>query len=86
MALGAVLISTSAVFVKWVSVGPTASAFWRTGLAALLLLAWLARPAVRAGWKPGRRVLGLLTEAHMPRRYGEEGGKCRQEETGIGPA
>ena len=60
MAVGAVLISTSAVFVKWASVGPTASAFWRTGLAAVLLLAWLAKPSVRSGWKPDRRVLGLL--------------------------
>jgi drug/metabolite transporter (DMT)-like permease len=29
----------------------------------LLLLAWLARPKVRAGWKPSRRVLGLLLAA-----------------------
>ena len=63
MAAGAALISTSAVFVKWVSVGPTASAFWRMGLAGLLLLAWLARPALRAGWKPTPRVLGLLLAA-----------------------
>lgn len=60
MALGAALISTSAVFVKWAQVGPTASAFWRMALAAMLLLAWLARPSVRAGWRPAPRVLGLL--------------------------
>lgn len=65
MALGAVLISTSAVFVKWVSIGPTASAFWRMGLAAVLLLAWLVRPALRSGWKPTRRVLGLLAVAAL---------------------
>lgn len=63
MALGAVLISTSAVFVKWVGIGPTASAFWRMGLAAVLLLAWFARPSVRAGWKPAPRVFGLLVVA-----------------------
>lgn len=34
---------------------------------------------------PGRRVLGLLTEAHLLRRYGEEIEKLRREETGIGP-
>lgn len=60
MALGAVLISTSAVFVKWVHVGPTASAFWRMGLAAILLLAWRVKPGVRASWKPDSHVLGLL--------------------------
>ena len=63
MAVGAALISTSAVFVKWVSVGPTASAFWRMALAGLLLLFWLGRPKVRAGWKPTPRVLGLLLVA-----------------------
>ncbi|NUS38130.1 MAG: DMT family transporter [Lysobacter sp.] len=63
MALGAALISTSAVFVKWVHVGPTASAFWRMGLAALLLLFALARPAIRVGWRPAPRVLGLVAVA-----------------------
>ena len=63
MALGAVLISTSAVFVKWTQVGPTASAFWRMGLAAVLLLAWFVRPSIRAGWKPSPRVTGLLVIA-----------------------
>src|SRR5688572_6867474 len=65
MALGAVLISTSAVFVKWVSIGPTASAFWRMGLAAVLLLAWFVKPSVRAGWKPSPRVFGLLVVAAL---------------------
>ena len=65
MAIGAALISTSAVFVKWASVGPTASAFWRMGLAAVLLLAWLARPAAWAGWRPSRRLLGLLLAASV---------------------
>jgi drug/metabolite transporter (DMT)-like permease len=63
MALGAALISTSAVFVKWVQIGPTASAFWRMGLAAVLLLAWLLRPKVRAGWRPAPRVLALVAAA-----------------------
>lgn len=65
MALGAALISTSAVFVKWVGIGPTASAFWRMGLASVLLLAWVVRPKVRAGWKPDARVFGLLAIAAL---------------------
>lgn len=63
MALGAALISTSAVFVKWVHIGPTASAFWRMGLAALLLLAWVLRPAARAAARPSPRVLWLVAGA-----------------------
>lgn len=63
MAVGAALISTSAVFVKWVQIGPTASAFWRMGLAAALLLAWLLRPGARAGWRPSPRVLSLVAAA-----------------------
>ena len=31
-----------------------------------------------------RCVLGLLTEAHLLRRYGEEVEKRRQEESGLG--
>lgn len=68
MAVGAALISTSAVFVKWVGIGPTASAFWRMGLAALLLLAWVARPAGGRGFaavRPSPRVLGLLAVAAL---------------------
>ena len=38
MLFGAVLISTSAVFVRWVEMGPTASAFWRMALATAMLL------------------------------------------------
>ena len=63
MALGAALISTSAVFVKWVQVGPTASAFWRMALAAAILLAAFARPALRVGWRPAPRVLALVALA-----------------------
>lgn len=33
---------------------------------------------------PGRRVIGLLTEAHLLRRYGEEVEKRRREESGLG--
>ncbi|WP_169747362.1 chloride channel protein [Belnapia moabensis] len=32
---------------------------------------------------PGRRVIGLLTEAHLLRRYGDEVEKRRHEESGI---
>lgn len=60
MALGAALISTSAVFVKWVHIGPTASAFWRMGLAAAILLVAAARPALRIAWRPAPRVLALV--------------------------
>jgi drug/metabolite transporter (DMT)-like permease len=63
MALGAALISTSAVFVEWVRIGPTASAFWRVALAATMLLAGLARPALRAGWRPAPQVLALVALA-----------------------
>lgn len=65
MLAGAALISTSAVFVRLVEVGPTASAFWRMGLAALILLGWFARPAARAGWRPSTRVPGLLVLASV---------------------
>ncbi|MGO4551636.1 DMT family transporter [Lysobacter sp. 2RAF19] len=65
MLLGAVLISTSAVFVRWVEMGPTASAFWRMALATAMLLPVLA-VAVRRGastFKPSPRVLGLVAIA-----------------------
>jgi len=35
---------------------------------------------------PARRVIGLLTEAHLLRRYGEEVEKRRREESGIASA
>jgi drug/metabolite transporter (DMT)-like permease len=60
MALGAALISTSAVFVKWVHIGPTASAFWRMGLAAAMLLVAATRPSLRVAWRPTPRVLTLV--------------------------
>src|SRR4249919_2933796 len=57
MLLGAVLISTSAVFVKWVHIGPTASAFWRMALAAGMLLPF----ALRARWREmSPRVAALV--------------------------
>ena len=65
MALGAALISTSAVFVEWVQIGPTASAFWRMALAAAMLLAWWLRPAARATWRPAPRVLALVGAAAL---------------------
>ena len=65
MLLGAVLISTSAVFVKWVHMGPTASAFWRMALAAAMLVPFVAVASVRANlhWRPKPRVLGLVAIA-----------------------
>src|SRR5207342_568233 len=65
MLFGAVLISTSAVFVRWVEMGPTASAFWRMALAAAMLLPVLAI-AVRRGassFAPAPRVAGLVAIA-----------------------
>lgn len=65
MLLGAVLISTSAVFVKWVHLGPTASAFWRMALASLMLVPFVAVAGVRAKlqWRPTPRILGLVAIA-----------------------
>ncbi len=65
MLLGAVLISTSAVFVRWVEMGPTASAFWRMALAAGMLLPLLAIAVRRDGsaFAPTPRVLGLVAIA-----------------------
>ena len=65
MLFGAVLISTSAVFVKWVHIGPTASAFWRMALAALMLLPILGFAVKRGAsrFRPSPRVLGLVAIA-----------------------
>jgi drug/metabolite transporter (DMT)-like permease len=65
MVLGAVLISTSAVFVKWVDMGPTASAFWRMALAAAMLLPIVALGVARSATRlrPNGRVLGLVAIA-----------------------
>lgn len=63
MLLGASVISSSAVFVKWVEIGPAASAFWRMALAAIILLLVLGQPWRRGGlrhWRPEGRVLGLV--------------------------
>ncbi|MFC7690805.1 hypothetical protein ACFQY5_15800 [Paeniroseomonas aquatica] len=35
---------------------------------------------------PGRKPIGLVTEAHLLRRYGEEMEKRRREESGIASA
>lgn len=59
MLLGASVISSSAVFVRWVEIGPGASAFWRMALAALILLLLLGRGGLRH-WRPAPRVLGLV--------------------------
>ena len=65
MLLGAVLISTSAVFVKWVHIGPTASAFWRMALAVGMLVPFVVLSAKRGGgaWRPAPRVLALVALA-----------------------
>jgi drug/metabolite transporter (DMT)-like permease len=65
MLIGAVLISTSAVFVKWVHIGPTASAFWRMALAVAMLVPFVAVALWRNGttWRPTPRVLGLVALA-----------------------
>jgi len=65
MLLGAVLISTSAVFVKWVHMGPTASAFWRMALAAGMLLpfVFVARMRGGAASRPAPRVFGMVALA-----------------------
>ncbi len=63
MLLGASVISSSAVFVRWVEIGPGASAFWRMGLAAIILLLLLGqpwRPGRLRAWRPAPRVLGLV--------------------------
>ena len=65
MLLGAVLISTSAVFVKWVHMGPTASAFWRMALAAGMLLPFVFVARMRGGVasRPSPRVFGMVALA-----------------------
>ncbi|MBX9401954.1 DMT family transporter [Lysobacter sp. BMK333-48F3] len=63
MLFGASVISSSAVFVRWVQIGPAASAFWRMALAALILLLVVARPWQRGrlrDWRPDARTLGLV--------------------------
>jgi drug/metabolite transporter (DMT)-like permease len=67
MLLGAVLISTSAVFVKWVQIGPTASAFWRMALAVAMLVPFVATSVVRTrtAWCPTPRVLLLVAVAAL---------------------
>ena len=81
MLVGAALISTSAVFVRWAEVPPTVSAFWRMELAFLMLLpfVWLAARRSRAssgfgpasivpslgGILPGFRSLALLAIAAL---------------------
>jgi drug/metabolite transporter (DMT)-like permease len=65
MLFGAVLVSTSAVFVGWVEMGPTASAFWRMALATAMLLPVLAIAVRRRAstFTPTPRVLGLVAIA-----------------------
>lgn len=63
MLIGASVISSSAVFVKWVEIGPAASAFWRMALAGVILLMLLGQPWRRGRmrhWRPDARTLGLV--------------------------
>jgi drug/metabolite transporter (DMT)-like permease len=53
LALGAVAIGLSPIFVRLADVGPFASAFWRTFLALPFLFAW-ARLEARVGGEPPR--------------------------------
>ncbi|HET9485260.1 MAG TPA: DMT family transporter [Xanthomonadales bacterium] len=62
MLVGAALISTSAVFVRWAEVAPTVSAFWRMAFGAALL-APIAWRAARGMPLPRRRTLALLAVA-----------------------
>lgn len=52
VALGAAVISVSALFVKWVELGPAAIGAWRCGLGAIALAPWVLR-ALRTG-SPGQ--------------------------------
>jgi len=64
MLIGAALISTSAVFVKWADVAPSVSAFWRMAFGALLL-APIAWRAARDAPLPRPRALALLALASV---------------------
>ena len=63
LAVGAVAMGVSPVFVRLAEVGPFASAFWRVGLALPVLLAWAAWEAraravpLAAALRPDRAVL-----------------------------
>ncbi len=67
VALGAAVISVTALFVKWISLGPSAIGAYRCGFAALALGMWLGvrrRPAPAvAGPGVSRRALGYAIAA-----------------------
>jgi drug/metabolite transporter (DMT)-like permease len=59
VALGAAVISVTALFVKWIALGPAAIGAYRCGLGALVLmpLAWLSsRPGPQGQVRSGRRA------------------------------
>lgn len=60
VALGAAVISVTALFVKWIDVGPAAIGAYRCGLgaAALLPLAWLSSRTGRVVAAPARGATG----------------------------
>ncbi|HEY8379479.1 MAG TPA: DMT family transporter, partial [Nannocystis sp.] len=63
--LGAAVISVTALFVKWIDLGPAAIGAYRCGLGAAALLGWLVlRPGGRAGGgRGGRRAIGWAAVA-----------------------
>jgi len=56
---GAVLISTSGVFVKLVAVGPTVSAIYRVSIGGVVLVAWLSLRG-RMRWPPRAALAALV--------------------------
>lgn len=65
VALGAAVISVTALFVKWIDLGPAAIGAYRCGLGAAALLTWLVvRPGGRAaGGAGGKRAIGWAAVA-----------------------
>lgn len=62
--LGAVLISFSPVFVKWTSVSPQVSAWYRVAVGGVVLLGWLALRR-RLRWPPRSALLALTIAAAL---------------------
>lgn len=67
VALGAAVISVTALFVKWLALGPAGIGAWRCGLGALALLPWAwmsVRPGPEGqGPKGSRRAVGYAALA-----------------------
>ena len=56
LALGAVAMGASVLFVRWADVGPYASAFWRVFLALPFLFCWMRLAQARDKWTPAFRT------------------------------